>query len=63
MVYEQEDVAYVLAMRHGLMQKTSIHLNPRIETDKLEIWQLLSNITISYILEAQCFEGIKSKCG
>ena len=38
MVYEQEDVAYVLAMKHGLMQKTFIPLNPQIETDKPKIW-------------------------
>ena len=29
MVYEQEDVANALAMRHGLMQKIFIPLNPQ----------------------------------
>ena len=37
MVSEQEDVAYVIAMGHGLVQKTFIHLNPQIETDKPKI--------------------------
>ena len=36
MVYEQEDVADAIAMRHGLMQKTLIPSNPQIEVDKLE---------------------------
>ena len=49
MVYEQEDVAYDLDKRHGLMQKTFITSNPQIETDKLEIWQLVSSITNWYI--------------
>ena len=56
MVYEQEDVAYVIAMRYGLMQKTLIPLNPQIEIDKPEIWQLVSIITIWYILKARCFK-------
>ena len=34
MVYEQEDVADVIAMRHGLMQKTLIYLNLQRETNK-----------------------------
>ena len=35
MVYEQGDVAdVVIVMRHGLMQKTLIPLNPQIETDE-----------------------------
>ena len=46
MVSEQGDVADGLAMRHDLMQKTIIPLNPLIETDKPEIWQLVSSITI-----------------
>ena len=37
-VYEQEDVAVAIAMRHGLMQKTLIPLNPQIETNKPQIW-------------------------
>ena len=49
MVYEQEDIADARAMRHGLMQKTFIPLNPQIETDKPEIWKLVTIITISYI--------------
>ena len=48
MVYEQE-VANTFAMRHGLMQKTLIPLNPQIETDKPEIWQLVISIIIWYI--------------
>ena len=46
MLYEQEDVADALSMRHGLMQKTIIPLNPQIETGKPEIWQLITSITI-----------------
>ena len=48
MVYEQE-VANTFAMRHGLMQKTLIPLNPQIETNKSEILQLISTIAIWYI--------------
>ena len=36
MVYEQEDVADAIAMRHGLIQKTLTTLNLEIEIDKLE---------------------------
>ena len=53
MVYEQEDVAYVLAMKHGLMQKTFIPLNPQVEMDKSEICELVSSITVWYIWKAQ----------
>ena len=49
MLYEQEAVADVLSMRHGLMQKLIIPLNQQIETGKPEIWQFISNITIWYI--------------
>ena len=49
MVHEQEEVAYAIAMRHGLMQKTLIPLNPQIETNKSEILQLISTIAIWYI--------------
>ena len=52
-VYEQENVANDIAMRPGLMQKTLIPLNPQIETNKPEIWQLVSSITIKYIWKAQ----------
>ena len=51
---EQEEVADVIAMRLGLMQKTLIPLNPQIETDKPQIWQLVSSITIWYIQKARC---------
>ena len=54
-VYEQEEVADVIAMRHGLMQKTLIYLNPQIETNKPQIWQLVS-ITIWYIWKAWCLK-------
>ena len=54
MVYEQEDVANALAMRHDFMKKTFIHLNLQIEIDKPEIWQLVSSITIWYIWKARC---------
>ena len=37
MVYEQEDVADTLAMRHSLILKTCIPLNPQLDTDKPEI--------------------------
>ena len=46
MLYEQEDVADACSMKHGLMQKTIIPLNPQIETDKPEIWQLVTGIII-----------------
>ena len=49
MEYKQEDVTNVIAPRHGLIQKTLIPLNPPFETDKPEIWQLVSSITIWYI--------------
>ena len=42
MVYEQDDVADALVMRHGLMLITIIPLNPPIETGKPKIWQLVS---------------------
>ena len=51
---EQEEVADVIAMRLGLMQKTLIPLNPQIKTDKPQIWQLVSSITIWYIQKARC---------
>ena len=38
-------------MRHGLMQKTIIPLNPQIETNQPKIWKLVSSITICYILK------------
>ena len=53
---EQEEVADVIAMRLGLMQKTLIPLNPQIETDKPQIWQLVSSITIWYIWKARCLK-------
>ena len=37
MVYEQEDVANVIVMGHGLIKKTFIALNPQIKIDKPEI--------------------------
>ena len=46
MVYEQEDVVDELPMRHGVMQKTIIPLNPQIETGIPEICQLICNITV-----------------
>ena len=49
MLCEQQDVVDTLSMRHGLMHKTIIPLNPQIEYSKLEIWQLVSSITIWYI--------------
>ena len=53
MVYEQEEVADVIAMKHALMPKTFIPLNPQIETNKPQIWQLVSSITIWYIWKAR----------
>ena len=38
MVYEQE-VGDAIAMRHDLMDKTLIPLNPQIESDQPQIWQ------------------------
>ena len=35
MVYEHDDVTNALDMRHGVMQKTTIPMNPQIETSKL----------------------------
>ena len=49
MVYEEENVANVTVMSHGLMGKKVILLNRQIETDKAQIWQLVSSITIWYI--------------
>ena len=49
MVYKQEDIADALVVKHGLMRKTIIPLNPQRKIDKLEIWQLVSSITIWYI--------------
>ena len=56
MVYEQEDVADAIVMRHGLMEKKLIPLNPQIQTDKPQIWQLVSSITIWYIWKARCLK-------
>ena len=56
MIYEDEDVAYALPMRHYLMRKTIIALNPQIETDIPKIWQLVSRITIWYIWKARCLK-------
>ena len=55
MVYEQEDGADAIVMRHGLMEKQLIPLNPQIQTDKPQIWQLVS-ITIWYIWKARCLK-------
>ena len=49
MLCEQVEVVDVIVMRHGLMQKTLIPLNQKIETDKPQIWQLVSSITMWYI--------------
>ena len=46
MLYEQEEVAVVIVVRHGLREKIWIPLNPQIKTDKAQIWQLVSSITI-----------------
>ena len=46
MVYEQEEVADAIMMRHGLMEFFLTPLNPQIQTDKPQIWQLVSSITI-----------------
>ena len=59
-VYEQEEVADAIVMGHGFMGKKLIPLNPQIQTDKPQIWQLVSSITIG-IFEGSMFEGI-SKC-
>ena len=60
MLYEQEDVADALSMRHGLMQKTIIPLNPQIETGKPEIWEWVSSITIWHILKAKCLKVFRN---
>ena len=36
--------------------KTIIPLNPQIEIDKVEIWQLVRNIRIWYIWKARCLK-------
>ena len=41
-------------LRHGLMQKTLIPLNPQIENHKRQIWQL------GTYLEGSMFEGISN---
>ena len=48
-LYKQEDIGDALVVKHGLMRKTIIPLNPQRKIDKLEIWQLMSSITIWYI--------------
>ena len=55
-LYEQEDVAYTLSIRRGLMQKTSILMKPQIDIHKHETWQLVTSITIWYIWEAMCLK-------
>ena len=37
-VYEQEQVADAIVMRHGLMENKWIPLNPQIQTNKPQIW-------------------------
>ena len=56
MVYEQEEVADAIAMRHSWMQKIFIPLNPQIEIDKPQIWQLVSSLTNQYIWKARCLK-------
>ena len=46
MLYDQGDVVDATSQRHGVMQKTIIPLNPQMETNRPEIWQLVSSITI-----------------
>ena len=53
MIEYSEDV---IVMRHGLMGKNLIPLNPQIQTDKPQIWQLVSSITIWYIWKARCLK-------
>ena len=53
MVHEQEEVANANVMRYGLMGKKLIPLNPQIQTDKPQIWQLISSITNWYIWKAR----------
>ena len=60
MVYEQEEVADSIVMRHGLMGKKLILLNPQIETNKPQIWQLVSSITIWYIWKARCLKVLQN---
>ena len=47
MEYEQEEVVDVI-----VMEKNLIPLNPQIQIDKPQIWQLVSSITIWYIWKA-----------
>ena len=60
MVYEQDEVADAIVMRHGFMEKKVTLLNPQIETDKPQIWQLVSSITIWYIWTAQCMKVFRN---
>ena len=39
-----------------MMLKIFVPLNPQIEMDKPEIWQLVSSITIYYIWKARCLK-------
>ena len=39
-----------------LMEMFLIPLNPQIQTDKPQIWQLVSSITIWYIWKARCLK-------
>ena len=53
MVYERDEAAYAIVMRHGLMENKLIPLNSQIQFDKPQIWQLVSSITIWYIWKAR----------
>ena len=56
MIYGQEELAYDIVMRHGLMEKKVIPLNPQIETNKPQIRQSVSRITICYIWKGPCLK-------
>ena len=60
MVYEHEEVAYAIVMRHGLMENYLILLNPQIQTDKPQIWQLVSSITIWYIWKPRYLKAFQN---
>ena len=60
MVYEQEEFVDAIVMRYGLMEKLLIPLSPKIQTDKPQIWQLLSSITIWYIWKARCLKAFQN---
>ena len=56
LLYEQQDVADALSVRHGLTKETIIPYNPQIEIGKPDIWRMVSSTTIWCIWMAKCLK-------